>query len=238
MAAIRLDKYLTVACGLSRTEAKEYIRSSRVSIRGVLCRTADRKIEPATDPVAVDGIPVQYREHVYIMLHKPAGIVSASKDTREKTVVDLVPPELFRKGLFPAGRLDRDTTGFVLLTDDGDFAHRILAPGKHVPKTYLVTLTRGISPAENELLLAGPALDGEQLQTVRATCMDDEKHIYSVILLEGRYHQIKRMFAAQGNAVLALHRIKMGALALDETLQPGACRLLNDEELKRITEIT
>ena len=235
MELIRLDKLLSQALLLSRSDAKKKLRDSQVSINGKVCKNADVKVNPSVDVISVSGQTIVYQKHVYIMLHKPAGVVSASKDPNEKTVVDLVPAEIRRKGLFPAGRLDKDTTGFVLITDDGDFAHRILAPGKHVPKTYRVTLTRAASETEIAELADGPVLDGEKLLPVAVQVICEEDFIYSVVLMEGRYHQIKRMFAKQGNPVVALHRTQMGNLPLDPALQPGACKVLSAEELAQIT---
>lgn len=236
MELIRIDKLLSQSLLISRADAKKKIRSAHVFVNGKVCKSSDLKIDLLQDIVLVDGKQISYEKNIYIMLHKPSGIVSASRDSNERTVVDLVPQEIRRKGLFPAGRLDKDTTGFVLLTDDGDFAHRILAPGKHVPKTYLVTLTRAVTESETEELRNGPVLDGEQLLPVQTAVADAANHIYTVVLMEGRYHQIKRMFAKQGNPVCSLHRIKMGNLALDETLHPGECRLLTDEEVEQIAQ--
>ena len=236
MELVRLDKFLSLTRQLSRADAKRVLRSGAVAVNGVVCKNADTKVNTQTDTVLLNGKQIIYEKFVYIMMNKPAGIVSASRDPRERTVVDLVPEDMRRKGLFPAGRLDKDTTGFVLLTDDGDFAHRILAPGKHVPKTYLVTLERNVTDAEVKALAEGPVLDEEKLLPVSVSIVDAQKNMYHVVLMEGRYHQIKRMFAAQGNPVHALHRFKMGGLLLDETLSPGACRLLTADEVAQIRE--
>lgn len=236
MELIRLDKLLSQALLLSRADAKKILRASEVFVNGIVCKNGDVKINPSEDSVFVNGKKVLYEKFIYIMMHKPAGVVSASKDPKEKTVVDLVPADIRRKGLFPAGRLDKDTTGFVLLTDDGDFAHRILAPGKHVPKTYLVTLTRTVTDTEIEELADGPQLDDEKLLPVVVKETDAANFIYEVILMEGRYHQIKRMFAKQGNPVCALHRTQMGNLPLDADLQPGECRVLTKADLDLITQ--
>ena len=234
MEHIRIDKLLSQALLLSRADAKKIIRSGTVFVNGTVCKSGDTKVDPYADNVEADGKKICYEKFVYIMLNKPSGVVSASKDPDDQTVVDLVQAHMRRKGLFSAGRLNKDTTGFVLITDDGDFAHRILAPGKHVPKTYIVTLERNVSDNEIKELADGPVLDGEKLLSVAVEVVDVCKNIYSVVLLEGRYHQIKRMFANQGNQVCALHRIKMGNLLLDHNLQPGECRLLSAEEVNKI----
>lgn len=235
MELIRIDKLLSQTLLLSRSDAKKKLRDSQVLVNGKVCKSADTKVNPSVDVVIVSGQQVVYQKYVYIMLHKPAGVVSASKDPNEKTVVDLVPADIRRKGLFPAGRLDKDTTGFVLITDDGDFAHRILAPGKHVPKTYHVTLTRAVTASEIAELADGPVLDDEKLLPVTVQSINEKENIYCVVLMEGRYHQIKRMFAKQGNPVLALHRTQMGKLPLDPSLQPGECKVLTADELSLIT---
>ncbi len=235
MELIRIDKLLSQTLLLSRSDAKKKLRDSQVLVNGKVCKSADTKVNPSADVVIVSGQQVVYQKYVYIMLHKPAGVVSASKDPNEKTVVDLVPADIRRKGLFPAGRLDKDTTGFVLITDDGDFAHRILAPGKHVPKTYHVTLTRAVTDSEIAELADGPVLDDEKLLPVTVQSINEKENIYCVVLMEGRYHQIKRMFAKQGNPVLALHRTQMGKLPLDPSLQPGECKVLTADELSLIT---
>ena len=235
MELIRIDKLLSQTLLLSRSDAKKKLRDSQVLVNGKVCKSADTKVNPSADVVIVSGQQVVYQKYVYIMLHKPAGVVSASKDPNEKTVVDLVPADIRRKGLFPAGRLDKDTTGFVLITDDGDFAHRILAPGKHVPKTYHVTLTRAVTDSEIAELADGPVLDDEKLLPVTVQSINEKENIYCVVLMEGRYHQIKRMFAKQGNPVVALHRTQMGKLPLDPSLQPGECKVLTADELSLIT---
>ncbi len=235
MELIRIDKLLSQTLLLSRSDAKKKLRDSQVLVNGKVCKSADTKVNPSVDVVIVSGQQVVYQKYVYIMLHKPGGVVSASKDPNDKTVVDLVPADIRRKGLFPAGRLDKDTTGFVLITDDGDFAHRILAPGKHVPKTYHVTLTRAVTDSEIAELADGPVLDDEKLLPVTVQAISEDENIYSVVLMEGRYHQIKRMFAKQGNPVLALHRTQMGKLPLDPSLQPGECKVLTADELSLIT---
>ena len=236
MENIRIDKFLSQVMNISRIDAKKLMRSGVVLLNGAVCKDAATKVNCLNDTVVVNGKHLAYNKYIYIMMNKPDGVVSASNDPKEKTVVDLVPDHLKRRGLFPAGRLDKDSTGFVLLTDDGDFAHRILAPGKHVPKTYEVTLQRAVFDDEIAELASGPVLDNEKLQPVEVTLIDDDIHLYSVILREGRYHQIKRMFAKQGNLVLSLHRVQIGGLALDDTLLPGLCRELSDTEVDMIIQ--
>ena len=171
------------------------------------------------------------------MLHKPAGVVSATRDVRERTVVDLVPPQLRRPGLFPAGRLDKDTTGMMILTDDGELAHRILSPRSHVPKTYIARLDRPVTEEMVRAFAAGIPLKGEG-ECLPATLRVRGEQEGEVTICEGMYHQIKRMFAVCGATVLTLKRISMGGLALDPALAEGACRELTAEELELLERRT
>lgn len=225
----RLDKLLAAQGSWSRREIKDFVRRGAVTVNGKNVRSADVKIT-TDDEVIVFGKPVVLRKHLYLMLNKPMGVVSASRGDDCPTVVDLVPPELKRRGLFPAGRLDKDTTGFVLITDDGAFAHDILSPKRHIPKTYIATLD-GILTQEVVDAFAGgiPLKNEDQCLPAQLTILDD--HTAQVVLHEGMYHQIKRMFAACGLHVEALHRIAMGAMVLDKNLAEGQCRELTAEEL-------
>lgn len=233
----RLDKVLAQNGSLSRKEVKALVRKGCVLVDGQQVTAADMKIDPETASILVNGEPFQYKRFVYIMLNKPEGVVSASNSGREKTVVDLVPESLKRNGLFPAGRLDKDTTGFVLLTDDGAFAHRILSPKNHIQKTYLATLT--VRPDEESLnrLRAGLELrDGTKLLPAIVERIPGTETQVEIKICEGKYHQIKRMFAAVGNPVTALQRTHMGNLALDPSLSTGECREISEEERKQIAD--
>ncbi|MBP0963603.1 MAG: 16S rRNA pseudouridine(516) synthase [Oscillospiraceae bacterium] len=225
----RLDKLLAAQGPWSRRDIKDFVRRGAVTVNGKNVRTSDIKIT-TDDEVIVFGKPIALKKHIYLMLNKPIGVVSASRGDDCPTVVDLVPPELKRKGLFPAGRLDKDTTGFVLITDDGAFAHDILSPKRHIPKTYIATLD-GILTQEVVDAFAGgiPLKNEDQCLPAQLTILDD--HTAQVVLHEGMYHQIKRMFAACGLHVEALHRKAMGALELDKNLAEGQCRELTAEEL-------
>lgn len=171
------------------------------------------------------------------MMNKPDGIVSASRDPKEKTVIDIIPEELKRPNLFPAGRLDKDTTGFVLITDDGDFAHNILSPKNHIDKTYLAETDCIIEESFLENMRNGMLLDDEQLLEAEIDLIDTKVNpVYKIVLREGKYHQIKRMIGSTNAVLLSLRRIKMGKLDLDETLQPGECREISEEELALIKE--
>lgn len=226
----RLDKVISTALGLTRSQAKDLVKSGEVAVAGQVVKSSALKVEP--DTVTVSGKSVSYKEHIYLVLNKPQGVVSATEDTRDTTVLDLVPEELFRQGLFPAGRLDKDTTGFVLLTDDGDFAHSILSPRHHVSKTYFVTLDKPVDESLVAKFEQGVELyDGTVCLSAELSIDTSDATHCTVVLHEGRYHQIKRMFASFGYTVVALHRHAMGSLELDPTLAPGECRELRQEEL-------
>lgn len=228
----RLDKLLCSQGMLTRSEAGRLIRAGRVTVDGTPCRQPAQKVDAAAVTVAVDGKPLCYAEHVYVMLNKPAGILCVSRDPKAQTVVDLLPPELRRRGLFPAGRLDKDTHGLVLVTDDGAFAHELLSPRHHVPKTYRARLDKPLDEGMIAAFCDGPTLeDGTRCLPAELTVLEaGETPLVQVIIYEGRYHQIKRMFAAVGCHVTWLKRYAMGGLWLDESLEEGACRPLTSAE--------
>ncbi|MBR2954189.1 MAG: rRNA pseudouridine synthase [Clostridia bacterium] len=233
----RLDKILASQGTLSRKEVKEMIRKGRIQLNGTVIKDSSVKVDENKDSVFVDGTEITLKKHIYIMLNKPQGVVSASDSDKDETVVDLVPDELYRKGLFPAGRLDKDTTGFVLITDDGDFAHRILSPKNHIFKTYIAGLQHELSDDDIKSLENGITLgDGTVLKEAKVQVIEGDKPYVRIMICEGKYHQVKRMFAATGNKVVSLHRMKMGKLELDNTLKPGECREITPEELKLVTE--
>ena len=227
---MRLDKFVADAAQLTRSAARGLIAKGRVTVNGQVCKKADCALREG-DSVCADGKPLAGEEYVYIMLNKPAGVVSASTDGRDKTVVDLVGGAFPRRQLFPAGRLDKTSTGFVLLTDDGAFAHDILAPKRHVPKTYRVVLDAPVTPAMVEAFAAGVTLaDGQTMQPARLIPDEADPFAATVVLRQGVYHQIKRMFGVLDAGVDQLHRTAIGGLALDEGLAPGAWRLITPEE--------
>lgn len=227
---MRLDKFVAGALQLPRSAARAMIARGRVSVEGQVCKKADRALAGG-ETVCADGKPLQCEEYVYIMLHKPAGVVSASTDGRDTTVVDLLGGAYPRRQLFPAGRLDKTSTGFVLLTDDGAFAHDLLAPRRHVPKTYFVTLDTPVTPAMVQAFAAGVALaDGQVMQPAGLTPCPQDPFSATVVLRQGVYHQIKRMFGQLGAGVNGLHRTAIGALALDPGLAPGQWRPITPAE--------
>ena len=227
----RLDKIISNRTGISRKDAKSAISSGKVTVSGNVIRSSDYKVGE-NEEIILDGKKISGNAHVYIVLNKPKGYVSATEDPQQKTVIELVPPELFRNGIFPAGRLDKDTTGLMIITDDGDFAHRILAPKKHVPKKYAVTIDLPVTEEmrigfENGIELSdGICKSAKLFKTGEYTC--------EVTLSEGRYHQIKRMFGCFGAKVTELHRLSMGGFSLPENLLPGECRELSEKELALI----
>lgn len=229
----RLDKILSTQLNISRTDAKQMIKKGRVCVNGIPAKSGDVKVADA-DIVAVDGNKISYSRFVYIMMNKPKGVISASDGKGEKTVVDLVPSDMQRRGLFPAGRLDKDTTGFVLLTDDGEFAHSILAPSRHIDKTYVVTLDKPVTPEAVADFRSGMELNGERLLQADAEIISEDATVCRVVLRQGLYHQIKRMFKKHGLTVVELKRVKMGNLPLDDSLLPGECRYLSQKELDLI----
>ena len=233
----RLDKILASQGTLSRKEVKEMIRKGRIQLNGTVVKDSSVKVDENKDIVKIDGTEITLKKHIYIMLNKPQGVVSASDSDKDETVVDLVPDELYRKGLFPAGRLDKDTTGFVLITDDGDFAHRILSPKNHIFKTYIAGLQHELSDEDIKSLENGITLgDGTVLKEAKVEVIEGDKPFVRIMICEGKYHQVKRMFAATGNKVVSLHRLKMGQLQLDDSLKPGECREITPEELILVTE--
>lgn len=228
----RLDKILCSQSTVTRSEAGRMIRAGRVTVNGNVCRSPAQKIDPQGSRLSVDGTPLCYQEHIYLMLNKPAGILCVSRDPKAPTVVDLLPEDYRRRGLFPAGRLDKDTHGLTLITDDGAFAHDLLSPRHHVPKTYRARLDRPLDAAAAAAFRSGPVLeDGTRCRPAELSVVEEtDEPLVEVVIYEGKFHQIKRMFQAVGCTVIWLKRIRMGNLALDETLAEGACRPLSEEE--------
>ena len=232
---MRLDKYLAETTQCTRSEAKALLAKSRVQVNGTVCKKGDTQLKES-DTVAVDGQNLRYQQFVYLMLNKPEGVVSASTDKRDTTVVDLVGDAYPRRQLFPAGRLDKTSTGFVLLTDDGTFAHEILAPKHHVSKTYTVVIDTPLTEEMEAGFAAGVTLaDGTALSPAEVTALSPDGLTVQVLLKQGVYHQIKRMFGVYGAGVNALHRDAIGALSLDPALEPGQWRELSAEEVSKIT---
>lgn len=234
--AERLDKYIAGRTTLTRSEIKALVRQGRVLVNGCPAGAPEQRVGPG-DQVMADGRELPAQAHLYLMLNKPQGVVSATRDDRLPTVLDLVPPELRRKNLFPAGRLDKDTEGFVLLTDDGALAHRMLSPRSHVPKVYHAEIDRPVTPEMEAAFTQGMALGEERcLPAGLLVLRPGPPALVQVTLREGMYHQIKRMFGAFGAAVLSLRRVQIGGLPLDGALPPGGCRPLSAAEIDRLLE--
>ena len=232
---MRLDKYLAETAQCTRSEAKTLLSRGQVTVNGAVCKKGDTQLRKG-DSVAVDGAPLAYQQFVYLMLNKPEGVVSASTDKRDTTVVDLIGDAYPRRELFPAGRLDKTSTGFVLLTDDGGFAHEILAPKRHVSKTYTVVIDTPLTEEMRKGFAEGVTLaDGTALSPAEVEALTPDGLTVKVRLRQGVYHQIKRMFGVYGAGVNALHRDAIGGLALDPALAPGQWRGLSAEEVTAIT---
>lgn len=239
MAKERLDKLISSQSMMTRSEATKLIRSGVVTVNGAAVKNTSFKADPSIDDIRISGTPFTYKKHIYIMMNKPDGIVSASRDPKEKTVIDIIPDSMKRPDLFPAGRLDKDTTGFVLITDDGEFAHNILSPRHHIDKTYLAETDCIIEESFLENMRNGMILGGEQLLEAEIDLIEHQGNpVYKIVLREGKYHQIKRMISSTNAELLSLRRIKMGNLPLDESLAPGECREITEEELNLITSKT
>ena len=249
---IRLDKYLVEMNKGSRTQIKDAAKKGRIQVNGVPEKKTERKIDPETDEVTFDSQPVSYRAMEYIMLYKPQGVISATEDKRHKTVIDLLSGEN-RSDLFPVGRLDIDTEGLLLLTNDGDLTHRLLAPGKHVDKVYFARIEGVLPETAVEQMAAGltltdgtPVMPGK-LEILKQwndeTCTKESETFQDatagrpagaeimLTIQEGKFHQVKRMFEALGCQVVFLKRLSMGSLKLDPKLRPGEYRMLTQEEL-------
>lgn len=226
----RLDKLLAGTGKWSRREVKALVRQGLVRVDGRLAASAEDKLDPAVAVVTVAGETISLCRFTYVMLHKPAGVLTATEDRKQPTVLDLLPPELRRIGLAPVGRLDKDTEGLLLLTNDGELAHRLLSPKYHVEKRYFARVDGELSAADAEAFARGMTL-GDGLECLPAGLELLPGHACIVTLREGKFHQVKRMLAARGAPVLYLKRLSMGPLTLDDSLAAGAYRLLRAEEI-------
>ena len=233
MGLKRLDKLIALNCNVSRKEARTLIKAAAVTVNGRCVLRAEELVDVEVDDIDVKGYNFTAKEHIYIMLNKPQGVISATNDPRKETVIDIIPPELKRRSLFPCGRLDRDTTGLLIITDDGALAHRIMSPSHHVYKTYEAILKEPINASDAALLESGITLaDGTECLPAKVKAFTfGGAPAAEIKIKEGKYHQVKRMFAALGNHVEHLRRTRIGALHLDPDLTEGGCRELTAEEL-------
>lgn len=231
MAKERIDKIIASMGRWSRREVKGLIREGLVLLNGQPAASPEEKVEAETAEIIVAGEPLRYRRFTYLMLHKPAGLLSATEDSRQRTVMELLPEDLRRRGLFPVGRLDKDTTGLLLLTDDGPLSHALLSPRRHVDKVYWARVEGTLDAGDADALREGMTLgDGLRCLPAELEILEDGSQC-RVTLREGKYHQVKRMLAARGKPVLALKRLSMGPLALDRALKPGEWRFLRPQEV-------
>lgn len=232
----RLDKLLAGTGKWSRREVKALVRQGLVRVDGRLAASAEDKLDPAAAIITVAGETISLCRFTYVMLHKPASVLTATEDRKQPTVLDLLPPELRRIGLAPVGRLDKDTEGLLLLTNDGELAHRLLSPKYHVDKRYLARVDGELSAADAEAFARGMTL-GDGLECLPAGLEVLPDRVCIVTLREGKFHQVKRMLAARGAPVLYLKRLSMGPLTLDDSLAAGAYRLLRAEEISALYRV-
>ena len=230
----RLDKIIASTGKWSRREARELARRGLVTVDGASVRSVEEKFDPEAAEILVDGEALRYRRYTWVMLNKPAGYLSATEDGRGETVLDLLPRELQRQGLFPVGRLDKDTEGLLLLTNEGVLAHALLSPKRHVDKVYYARTAGRLTEEDCRAFAAGISLgDGLQCLPARLEILSaGEESEARVTLREGKFHQVKRMLAQRGKPVLYLERIAMAGLPLDPHLERGAFRFLTETELE------
>ncbi len=236
MQSQRLDKILASQGLGSRREVSALIRRGGVTVDGAECRDPARHVDAQSAHIELDGKNLLYRSHVYLMMNKPVGVLSAARDPKQPTVIELIPPPLRRRGLFPAGRLDKDTEGLLIITDDGGFAHRFLSPKKEIFKVYEAELDGGVTQGDMEAFRKGIVLeDGTVCRPAQLSVpKENPGNIVHVALCEGKFHQVKRMLHEVGRVVVHLTRIKIGRLPLDPALESGACREMTEEEIGQI----
>lgn len=230
---MRLDKYLSESGFCSRSEAGKFVRGGRVTVDGEILRDPSKHIAE-TAVVTCDGHPIQWSRYQYIMLHKPTGYVS-STDDKGRTVMELLPPACIRLGMFPCGRLDIDTTGLLLVTNDGPGAHDWLSPRHHVTKTYAFTCAAPLTESAIGQMEAGLSLGDFTSQPAKVELVTPQSG--EITITEGKFHQIKRMFQAVDNEITSLKRLRFGTLVLDEALEPGQWRYLTEEEIAALQAV-
>ena len=233
MSLTRLDKLLSDMGIASRRDIKELIKKGRITVDGSAATQPELRIDPESSRVELDGVVLSYSRHHYYMMDKPSGVLTATEDNRQKTVLDLVTPEMRRMGLFPVGRLDKDTSGLLLLTDDGDFAHNVISPKSEVEKLYYAKVEGKADENDVKAFKEGLILgDGTRCLPAGLKWIGEGQCL--VTLMEGKYHQVKRMLASRGKPVLELRRLSIGRLKLDDSLSAGGFRELSQEEIASI----
>lgn len=231
----RLDRLIAAQTKLSRKEAVRAIRGGHVQVDGIPVLRPEHKVYPEDCELFLNEKPILYRKKLYIMMNKPAGVLSASKDQKADTVISLLGADIPRRGVFPAGRLDKDTTGLLILTNDGDYAHNMLSPKKHVDKYYEARLRRQVTQEDIDRFREGIGFESFKYLPARLIPLERQDGFYAgVFIEEGKFHQVKRMFKATGNEVLELKRLRIGMLELDNHLLPGAYRHLKDTEVNMV----
>lgn len=234
----RLDKLLGNLGYGTRKEVKKLVKDGAIEVDGVLAKDPGAHVDPTSQIVCVNGVEINYRKYIYIMMNKPQGVISATEDIREKTVIDILPEEYRVFNPSPVGRLDKDTVGLLFLTNDGQLTHRLLSPKKHVPKLYYARISGEVTEKDVEEFKNGVILDDgyktmpAKLKIIR----QGESSEIEVEIFEGKYHQVKRMFEAVGKEVTFLMRVSMGSLVLDENLEQGESRELTDDEIKSLLD--
>ncbi len=231
MEHFRLDKLVCDLFKITRRQARNDIAAGNITVNGQVITRSSTHCS-VCDIVCRGGVQGKYQKYVYIMMNKPQGVLSATKDHKSKTALDLLTENMRQRDLFVAGRLDKNTTGFLLLTNDGDFAHKILSPKNHIPKTYIATLERDVR--QTDILSFQKGIVLKDFTCKPAFLESYGEKTAKITIVEGKFHQIKRMFHATGNDVLTLHRCKMGSLELDPNLQPGQARYITEKELDLI----
>lgn len=227
---MRLDKYFSSQKILSRSECGKYLKKGRIAVNGEIVKKGDLKIDPEKDEITLDKKPIRYEKYVYILLNKPFGVVSATEDGRDKTVIDLLPDSLQKRNLFPCGRLDKDTIGLVVITDDGESAHAALSPKKHVEKEYYFETADEYDEKDRKAIEGGITLrDGYTTKPCKVERKSEKSGV--ITLTEGKYHEIKRLFGARGNKITFLRRDSFGGIRADN-LALGEWRYMTDEETK------
>lgn len=235
MPQIRLDRFISERGELTRSQIKELAAKGQIRVNGAVVKKSDTKIDPDCDEVEVQGSRLSAERHRYILLNKPAGYVSSTEEHDGPSVMELVPPEMRTKNMFPAGRLDKDSLGALLLTDDGELAHRMLSPRKHVPKIYIVKLAEPFQSKYVDLFAEGLTLsDGYQCLPAKVRNVESSEKLAFIELSEGKYHQVKRMFAAVENHVEVLMRVSVGGLVLPEKLAFGQCMELLHKDVENL----
>lgn len=239
MPITRLDKYIADSGIAPRSQIKKAIKEGKVTVDGKITKDNGLKIDTESNNIIYCGKSISYDRLVYIMLNKPSGVISATEDKHDKTVTDLLDKDLRGRRLFPVGRLDKDTTGLLILTNDGDFAHRTLSPSKHIEKTYIAELDKKTPPDIGERFAQGITIGDYKCKPASVAVSEDSQGTVRAVvkISEGKFHQVKRMFEAVGCKVTALERVQFGEIKLDSDLSPGSYRSLNQIEMEYVKKI-